>query len=142
MENNYNLTHSWQQVDDATELAIQTGDFVVEQGTSGIWTYRKWNSGIAECWGRYSFSSKIDNPWGALYESTYQSVNYPSGLFKSGNTPVVTALAAGTTWSCMLETSGRGSNTTTPTFYAVRAAAVSSAAVEFNINIKAVGLWK
>lgn len=27
-------------------------DFVVEQGTSGIWYYRKWNSGIAECWGR------------------------------------------------------------------------------------------
>ena len=27
-------------------------DFIVEQGTSGIWTYRKWNSGIAECWGR------------------------------------------------------------------------------------------
>ena len=26
------------------------GDYVVEQGTSGIWTYRKWNSGIAECW--------------------------------------------------------------------------------------------
>ena len=25
-------------------------DYVVEQGTSGIWTYRKWNSGIAECW--------------------------------------------------------------------------------------------
>lgn len=25
-------------------------DFVIEQGTSGIWTYRKWNSGIAECW--------------------------------------------------------------------------------------------
>lgn len=25
-------------------------DFVVEQGTSGIWTYRKWSSGIAECW--------------------------------------------------------------------------------------------
>lgn len=25
-------------------------DFIVEQGTSGIWTYRKWMSGIAECW--------------------------------------------------------------------------------------------
>lgn len=25
-------------------------DYVIEQGTSGIWTYRKWNSGIAECW--------------------------------------------------------------------------------------------
>lgn len=26
-------------------------DYVVEEGASGIWTYRKWNSGIAECWG-------------------------------------------------------------------------------------------
>ena len=25
-------------------------DFVVEQGTSGIWAYRKWSSGLAECW--------------------------------------------------------------------------------------------
>lgn len=25
-------------------------DYVVEQGESGIWTYRKWNSGVAECW--------------------------------------------------------------------------------------------
>ena len=26
------------------------GDYVLEQGTSGIWAYRKWSSGIAECW--------------------------------------------------------------------------------------------
>ena len=26
-------------------------DYIIEQGTNGIWTYRKWNSGIAECWG-------------------------------------------------------------------------------------------
>lgn len=25
-------------------------DYVVEQGTSGIWAYRKWNSGLAELW--------------------------------------------------------------------------------------------
>lgn len=31
---------------------IQEADFVVEQGTSGIWTYRKWNSGLAEYWGK------------------------------------------------------------------------------------------
>ena len=29
-------------------------DYIVEQGTSGIWTYRKWNSGIFECWGSVS----------------------------------------------------------------------------------------
>lgn len=27
---------------------------IVEQGTSGIWTYRKWSDGTAECWGAYS----------------------------------------------------------------------------------------
>lgn len=34
-----------------SELSQRLGvDWIVEQGTSGIWTYRKWNSGIAECW--------------------------------------------------------------------------------------------
>lgn len=28
-------------------------DIIVSQGTSGSWTYRKWNSGIAECWMRW-----------------------------------------------------------------------------------------
>lgn len=32
-------------------LPFAAADYIVEQGTDGIWTYRKWNSGIAECWG-------------------------------------------------------------------------------------------
>lgn len=31
--------------------AFKGVDYVVEQGTSGIWTYRKWNSGKTELWG-------------------------------------------------------------------------------------------
>ena len=31
-------------------ITDETADYVVEQGTSGDWIYRKWNSGIAECW--------------------------------------------------------------------------------------------
>lgn len=31
-------------------LNKEDNDYIVEQGTSGNWTYRKWNSGIAECW--------------------------------------------------------------------------------------------
>lgn len=30
-------------------------DFVTEQGTSGNWSYRKWNSGIGECWARLDY---------------------------------------------------------------------------------------
>ena len=31
---------------------LDYGDYVLEQGTSGIWTYRKWSSGICEYWGK------------------------------------------------------------------------------------------
>ena len=31
-------------------LADLGADYIVEQVTGGSWTYRKWNSGIAECW--------------------------------------------------------------------------------------------
>lgn len=55
-------------------------DFVVQQGTSGIWTYRKWNSGIAECWGSKSISTTVNNVWGNMYTSGSLSelnITYP-----------------------------------------------------------------
>lgn len=46
------------------------GDAVVEVGTDGIWTYRKWASGIAECWGKYTcFGVTATSSWGSMYES-------------------------------------------------------------------------
>lgn len=52
---------------DKTKLN-NTADYVVEQNTSGNWTYRKWNSGLAECWCSTTFSgdSCTDN-YGGLY---------------------------------------------------------------------------
>ena len=37
---------------------------IVEQGTSGAWTYRKWASGIAECWGEIL---RTTSNWGASH---------------------------------------------------------------------------
>ena len=31
-----------------------SADYMVEQGTNGMWTYEKWASGIAKCWGQYT----------------------------------------------------------------------------------------
>ena len=46
-------------------------DFVVEQGTSGIWAYRKWYSGFAECWGKLTLSNlKCETAWGATLFDT------------------------------------------------------------------------
>lgn len=44
-------------------------DYIVETGISGVWTYRKWNSGIAECWGKCSFTTTVNASWGVFYES-------------------------------------------------------------------------
>ena len=46
-------------------------DWVVAKGTSGIWTYRKWASGRAECWGSTTISITTWSAWGSWYESNY-----------------------------------------------------------------------
>lgn len=47
-----------------TPTDIGAMDYVVEQGESGIWTYRKWNSGVAECWCNTTieFATNENNP--------------------------------------------------------------------------------
>jgi len=59
--------------------ALKT-DYIVEEGTSGIWTYRKWNSGIAECWGYKTISTTFAS-WGSWYYISVTGENYPTGLF-------------------------------------------------------------
>ena len=59
---------------------LPVADYVVEQGTSGIWTYRKWNSGIAECFGELNVHPNTQSSEGSLY-FTGVGVAYPTGLF-------------------------------------------------------------
>ena len=65
---------------------IKIVDFPIEQGTSGIWTYEKRNSGVAECWGKWT--GKLTN-----YTSTnnfyvyVKKFNFPEGLFVSPPIP-------------------------------------------------------
>lgn len=42
-------------------------DYVIAQGRSGIWTYRKWNSGFAECWCTASNKVATNTKWGSVY---------------------------------------------------------------------------
>lgn len=51
-------------------------DYIVEQGTSGIWTYRKWNSGIAECWGKHEETKTNYSTVGGFY-AYYGDIKYP-----------------------------------------------------------------
>lgn len=64
--------------------SLQDRDYIIEQNTDGIWTYRKWYSGIAECWG-YTATSSVacTTAWGNGYYSPLQTVDFPYGLFAS-----------------------------------------------------------
>lgn len=120
----------------AFRWAIGINDAVTEQGTSGIWTYRKWSSGIAECWGiKAAASYAITGTWGqGKYASTSQT--YPSGLFVAA--PVITINkyggGSGLIWASV------NSNTTSQVNFYV--CDTSSQTVTCQFSLYAVGRWK
>lgn len=61
------------------------GDWVISSGQSGIWTYRKWNSGIAECWADTTVTVTSWTLWGNQYQGNFspQYFEYPSEFFVS-----------------------------------------------------------
>ena len=64
-------------------------DYVTEEGTSGIWTYRKWLSGIAECWASYSYGSiSAGGPIGGYYYGFTSAIAFP---FTYSSAPSCTA---------------------------------------------------
>uniref|UniRef100_UPI00307C3867 DUF859 family phage minor structural protein n=1 Tax=Vescimonas sp. TaxID=2892404 RepID=UPI00307C3867 len=48
-------------------------DYIVSQGTSGIWTYRKWASGVAECWLESELTLTGSTPVANMNGSAYLS---------------------------------------------------------------------
>ena len=117
-------------------------DYPIEQGTSGIWTYRKWASGIAECWGLYPITkAEITTPWGSLFETPIDySVDFPSGLFVAAPAVQFSApTAAGGVLG--LETMGETTKTKTCKLYPIRATLPEST-IDLTVAIQAKGLWK
>lgn len=77
-------------------------DYIVEQGTSGIWYYRKWNSGMAEIWGmHYVYNVAINVAWGNLYESAVLTL--PDFPFAFTSIPFGQATWQNGTCAAMLE---------------------------------------
>lgn len=120
-----------------------TADYVIEQGTSGIWTYRKWNSGVAECWGIYTMTSACTKAWGSLYYSDKLAprINYP---FTFTSRPQETIFCRGDSVSAWAypEGGGIGMNTTTQTgsYGFLRPTTMTEAQVRYEFTV--IGRWK
>ena len=61
---------------------------IVEQGTDGDWTYRKWGNGTAECWLRKNYTVTISAVASYYHRGQISNIDFPSGLFTANPTCV------------------------------------------------------
>lgn len=110
---------------------IECKDYVVEQGTN----YRKWNSGIAECWIRTSKNVALNNAYGSLYQGTW-SWTFPI-TFTEAPTVVCSQFQWGTgaSWG-----TAPSASATTASLRGIDVLSRASGACE--ISAYAIGKWK
>lgn len=133
------LAYFWDKIKDYVDSHGGGGGDIVESGTSGIWKYRKWTDGTAECWGRtaaknYAVTSPYVNGWYANLDQ----ITFPSGLFVDA--PIVNATRAET---------GSGAALLFPSLHTVTSTgfkgfigSVSSGTYSVSLSIMAKGRWK
>ena len=69
-------------------------DFVSDLNSDGIWRYRKWSSGAAECFGTLEVEVTEWSLSGGLY--TYAAeTNLPVGLFLESSAPIISLTVTG-----------------------------------------------
>ena len=66
-----------------TAEAVLEAPRIVEQGVDGIWTYRKWSDGTAECWGYNTTYNHTYSAWGSIYSFDIPRIAFPTSLFIS-----------------------------------------------------------
>ena len=120
---------------------LMNSNHVVEEGTSGIWTYRKWSDGTAECWGKtaaktYSCTNQSGNGY-----YTSESQTFPSGLFQTTTVGFANRLqGTGSTPSNTLITINVNNLTTTYINYWVQSTVSGSQSLAISLYI--IGTWK
>ena len=114
-----------------------SSEYIVEEGTNGIWTYRIWSSGISECWGKQSISVTTSTSNNGYYTGSVGSLEYPSHLFISG--PILNCTLKAPNFPGHLFINDNESSSATGTIYI---AAHSNTTVNGYIHLSAKGRWK
>lgn len=113
-------------------------DYTVERDTDDIWTYEKWASGKAVCWGKRTISNiKIEQAWGSLYKSnSLFAEEYPKNLFI--DIPHIFIEVDGD--GDITHFSGGGQSVATPLIYFSSPVIVSNTSA--TVHFYAIGKWK
>lgn len=116
-------------------------DYVIDEGVSGIWTWRKWANGMAELWGQSNISCNVASSWGSLYTSG--AIQGPDFPFTFAEIPKVMRTLGTTSAGGLLMTPGGSTvaSTTNPGAYEIARGTSMNSAV-YKINYYVVGRWK
>lgn len=104
---------------------------IVEQGTSGIWTYRKWSDGTAECWGRYGKTINGNSTDATTY------ISYPFSFTQSPY--AIVATSAGGVNSYLVRQLSDGSDASRLRLFFAN---TYSSATTISAQIYVVGRWE
>ena len=121
-------------------------DYIVGHGVDGIWTYQKWFSGIAKCWGTFSLTTAItkriegaDKVQLELYhnDTAMQRIKYPFS-FKETPSEIVTLQGANKLSWLANKNSNTKSRSATYTIISLG----TTEEVKHNISIQVEGFWR
>lgn len=125
-------------------------DYIIEQSTkttgsgnsTANWVYRKWNSGIAECWCRKHIQTGVSTAWGGLYVSgalPHTNIVWPINFI---DIPVANITIAPNASGAFLIAGGSTNLTATNTGGYEIARGTSLSSGNFYINYYGIGQWK
>lgn len=113
----------------------ETADYVVAQGTSGGWTYRKWANGTAECW-FYGYNSLTYGTEANGLYCGYGAVTFPFAFYAIPVVVYSCFLTNGYDWSGKVRAETWGF-----TFYGISQTSLEST-TSVTIYAYAIGRWK
>ena len=133
----------------ATEEYVQSyiqsllGDYIVERGTSGIWTYEKWLSGKAVCWGvaTMSIAASGMSPVGSFFYRTATS-SFPSGLFDATPELFTSVKDDSDSNGWLFWVAKQLGTTKTTAYYTIMRHTNPNVALDVGVNLYAVGTWQ
>lgn len=137
-----NFAAGYTQSASVIDTGVEISDYIVEAGTNGIWSYRKWHSGMAECWGRKTVNVAVNTAWGSLYVSGYLYDSMVDLPFTFAEVPMINANLSANGAGGFLIASGSVPATTTSTGGYEIARGTVGAANNYVINYDVRGRWK
>lgn len=121
-------------------------DWIVYQGIDKGWRYRKWQSGIAECWGKFSKAGTLTEVFedsSIYYNNIMDSLDYPFTFVELSDlkTPVETATLVSP--GNLVWLAGRSSNSLSKSgSYTIMSPMAYADQAAYDIILAVRGYWK